>query len=121
MATNIRSLTALRGLAALTVLAYHSAGRIFGDTEHVPLPLGHGYLAVDLFFLLSGFVLMHVHEQEFSNGVTWSSFGQFLRARFARTYPLYITILVMLLPLYGTRPEYSGTALAHSLLVTQGP
>jgi peptidoglycan/LPS O-acetylase OafA/YrhL len=121
MAANIQSLTALRGLAALTVLTYHCAEPIFGGVAHVPLPLSHSFLAVDLFFLLSGFVLMHVHEREFGDGVAWTNVKSFLRARFARTYPVHLAMLIVLLPLYGMRPEYSGIALVHSLLLTQGP
>jgi peptidoglycan/LPS O-acetylase OafA/YrhL len=121
MARNIESLTALRGLAALTVLTYHCGARLFGGVEHVPLPLSHGYLAVDLFFLLSGFVLMHVHEREFGDGVAWANIKSFLRARFARTYPIHAVVLLVMLPLYGMRPEFSGVALAHSLLLTQAP
>jgi peptidoglycan/LPS O-acetylase OafA/YrhL len=121
MATNIQSLTALRGLAALIVLFYHSAAWRFGAQDAVPLPLGHGYLAVDLFFLLSGFVLMHVHEREFSDGVAWANVKSFLRARFARTYPVHLAMLLVLLPFFGIGPAFSGVALVHSLLLTQGP
>lgn len=121
MAANIRSLTALRGLAALTVLLFHAAAWPFGEQDAVPLPLGHGYLAVDLFFLLSGFVLMHVHEAAFANGVAWANVKSFLRARFARIYPVHLAILILLLPFYGMRPEYSGLALVYSLLLAQAP
>lgn len=120
MAANIQSLTALRGIAALTVLAYHCAEQLAG-AGRVPLPLRHGYLAVDLFFLLSGFVLMHVHEREFADGVDWARVGSFLRARFARTYPVHLLMLLLLLPLLGTRPDFSGAALVQSLMLTQGP
>jgi peptidoglycan/LPS O-acetylase OafA/YrhL len=50
-APEIRALTSLRGLAALTVVAYHASDAAGADL--VP----RGYLAVDLFFVLSGFVL----------------------------------------------------------------
>jgi peptidoglycan/LPS O-acetylase OafA/YrhL len=119
MASNIQSLTALRGLAAFAVLAFHCAAPVFGGAARVPLPLGRGYLAVDLFFLLSGFVLMHVHEREFGGGVTATKLKSFLLARFARTYPVHAAVLLMLLPLYGSRPEFSGTALLPNLLLMQ--
>jgi peptidoglycan/LPS O-acetylase OafA/YrhL len=118
MAENIQSLTALRGLAALAVLAFHCAAPLYG-AKHVPMPLIRGYLAVDLFFMLSGFVLMHVHERDFAGGVAWPAVKSFLRARFARTYPIHFVILLALLPLYGTRPDFSGVALIHNLLLTQ--
>ncbi len=92
---------------------------LFGGAAHVPMPLARGYLAVDLFFLLSGFVLMHVHEHEFANGIPWRSFKSFLRARFARTYPVHAAVLLMLLPLVGSQPAFSGAALVPNLLMLQ--
>lgn len=57
--SDIRPLTSLRICAALWVLVYHFR-------NHLDLGLGHtglvakGYLGVDLFFILSGFILSHV-------------------------------------------------------------
>lgn len=70
------TLDALRGVAAVVVLIIHMGG----------LParwLSGGYLAVDFFFVLSGFVLAHAY------GERAISFGAFLRARAIRLYPLY--------------------------------
>jgi peptidoglycan/LPS O-acetylase OafA/YrhL len=119
VAKDIRSLTALRGIAALMVLGYHSANLLFGGFEHVPPPMSHGNLAVDLFFLLSGFILMHVHQREFADGVRWANVKSFLRARFARTYPVHLAVLLVLVPLYSARPN-AGLGFVHSLLLTQG-
>ena len=44
------------------------------------------YLAVDFFFLLSGFVLAHAYERRFAAGL---SLGQFIRLRLIRLYPLF--------------------------------
>ncbi len=119
MAANIRSLTALRGIAALTVLIFHCSAPLFGGAEQVPMPLNRGYLAVDLFFLLSGFVLTHVHERDFAEGVAWADVKSFLRARLARIYPIHILTLLLLLPLYGSGAAYSGFALVQNLFLTQ--
>src|SRR6185312_4430329 len=119
VAKDIRSLTALRGIAALMVLGYHSTNLLFGGFEHVPPPMSHGNLAVDLFFLLSGFILMHVHQREFADGVRWENVKSFLRARFARTYPVHLAVLLVLVPLYSARPN-AGLGFVHSLLLTQG-
>ncbi|HCW06872.1 MAG TPA: acyltransferase, partial [Cytophagales bacterium] len=47
-------LDGLRGVAALTVVVFHIL-EIFSGGDHLKLMINHGYLAVDFFFLLSGF------------------------------------------------------------------
>jgi peptidoglycan/LPS O-acetylase OafA/YrhL len=47
----------------------------------------HGFLAVDFFFALSGFVIAHAYEERFRNGM---SFGAFVRVRLIRLYPLML-------------------------------
>jgi peptidoglycan/LPS O-acetylase OafA/YrhL len=77
----MQRLTALdgtRGLAALAVVLYHFSG------EARP---SHGYLAVDLFFLLSGFVLASVYEDRLRAGLTVRAL---LGQRLARLWPLYL-------------------------------
>ncbi|MGE0829924.1 MAG: acyltransferase family protein, partial [Hyphomonadaceae bacterium] len=74
------ALDGLRGIAAVAVLLRH-----FGSAAG-PVRLPESYLAVDLFFLLSGFVLAHAYEQRLRAGM---SFWDFLKARFIRLYPLY--------------------------------
>jgi len=74
---HFRTLDALRGVAALAVVLYH-------------LPVGglapRGYLAVDLFFLMSGFVVANAYEARLR--ADWSP-GGFLIARLKRLWPLY--------------------------------
>jgi peptidoglycan/LPS O-acetylase OafA/YrhL len=74
------SLNLLRGLAALAVVLFH-ASPIFGR-QMAP----SGYLAVDLFFILSGFVIAHVYDPRFAAGLTARSF---ILARMARFWPLF--------------------------------
>jgi peptidoglycan/LPS O-acetylase OafA/YrhL len=106
---SIPSLTGIRGVAALWVLFFHAgqnAGTLFG------LPLLeqtqffiNGWRGVDLFFMLSGFVLMYAHERDFAV-LRWASIKRFARLRFTRIYPLNtvvllgITVPVLLLPDY---------------------
>jgi peptidoglycan/LPS O-acetylase OafA/YrhL len=59
----LQSLTPLRGIAALTVLIYHLAAG--NDDPSLPTFFLRGYLGVDLFFILSGFVLAHVNLDGF--------------------------------------------------------
>jgi len=95
--TRIPCLDGLRGLAALAVMLFHfnifflPQARL---TEIAPF-VSRGYLAVDLFFLLSGFVMAHVYGRLLSSN--WRVHAlQFARARFARLYPLFVvTTLAM--------------------------
>lgn len=75
------ALDGLRGLAAIAVFLLHF-GRAAG-----PFRMTGGYLAVDLFFLLSGFVLAHAYEARLRAGM---SFWAFSKARVIRLYPLYL-------------------------------
>ncbi len=87
----IGGLTALRGLAALYVASYHHLGNL-----GVPAPLYKGYLAVDFFFLLSGFIIMHAYGAVFSNAPTWSHYKTFLLLRLGRIYPVHLLAMVVL-------------------------
>lgn len=85
----IRSHTGLRGVAALMVVGYHQQ-----FIAGYKLPLEHGlfkraYLMVDLFFILSGFVLSYVYAERLE-------IRSFFRARFARIYPLHVFALLSL-------------------------
>lgn len=83
----IRSLNTLRGVAALAVMLYH-APAMFGTKHWIP----HAYLAVDLFFVISGFVIAHAYERKVAGGMP---FGTFMRRRLARLYPLYLAVTVL--------------------------
>ncbi len=77
----------LRGIAALLVVLYHVSWNSHLSTSNI---VHNGYLMVDLFFILSGYVMLH------SYGSRLASFEQanlFIRARFARLYPLHIATL----------------------------
>lgn len=73
-------LNLLRGLAAFAVVLYH-ARPILG-IQLAP----SGYLAVDLFFILSGFVIAHVYDPRFAAGL---KIGPFIMARAVRFWPLF--------------------------------
>ena len=72
-------LDGLRGVAAVAVMFYH-LGRRAGAPEWVP----HGWLAVDFFFMLSGFVLAH----SYSARLPGMTMGAFLGLRARRLLPL---------------------------------
>jgi peptidoglycan/LPS O-acetylase OafA/YrhL len=86
MARRFLTLDALRGAGAVTVMAGH-AGIILGGYSPPFM-----YLAVDMFFVLSGFVLAYVYDEKFRNGLGVRSF---LRARITRLYPIYLIGLLL--------------------------
>ena len=108
---DIRALTGLRGIAALYVVIFHA-------NLDYPLPsfiqpfIQHGYMAVDLFFLLSGFIIAHTSGQLFEHGFTLKNYKRFLLLRLARIYPLYLVITlfmsgVVMLALHSTNVTVS--------------
>ncbi len=106
---DIPALTGLRGAAALWVALYHlllPAGFITGAPAAM---LGRGYLAVDLFFVLSGFVMALRYGETFRDNPSAATMGGFLLRRAARLYPLYGLILAFRF-LY-TAVRYGGFAL----------
>lgn len=89
----VRALTGLRGIAALMVAVYHIDPELrslgaFGRA------IGRGYLWVDLFFVLSGFVLALNYGARFERGWSAGSWRDFLLRRVARIYPLYAVLLL---------------------------
>lgn len=91
------SLTPLRGLAAVWVIIYHY--NIWAPNAHLDVHspiVAKGYLAVDLFFMLSGFVMTHVYHHAFLRDIRGNYF-RFIGARIARLYPLHVLILLLFL------------------------
>ena len=81
----ILELDALRGLAALAVVLFHFTTRydqLFGYSEPLCFGVPWGHYGVDLFFMLSGFVILMTLERTTS---AW----QFAWSRFSRLYPAY--------------------------------
>ncbi len=77
-------LDGLRGTAAILVVIFHLFEAYFPlYTNH---PIHHGYLAVDFFFLLSGFVVGYAYDDRWPT----MSIKQFLKIRFIRLHPLVI-------------------------------
>ncbi|MGU3390302.1 acyltransferase family protein [Sphingomonas sp. M1A8_2b] len=92
MRAELRALTGARGIAAWFVVLYHIRLSIAGLPPAVLGVLAKGYLAVDFFFLLSGFVIwLTWHERLRAQGV--AGIAPFLRKRIARIWPLHIVVL----------------------------
>jgi|SRR5579863_991076 len=94
----LSNLTPLRGIAALWVVVFHFSEIVakFVSTKY-SLLLTKGYLMVDLFFILSGFIMMHVYGKKFQSGLSVKNFREFIVARFARVYPLHFFTLMILI------------------------
>ncbi|GAC1043049.1 acyltransferase [Rhizobium sp. No.120] len=67
----------MRGLAAFAVVVYHL------DRPYAP----SAYIAVDFFFVLSGFVIARAYGEKLASGMTVRAF---MKARYARLYPLFL-------------------------------
>jgi peptidoglycan/LPS O-acetylase OafA/YrhL len=93
----LKALTSLRGIAAIFVLWHHFVFVLMGEVGKI-IPswvLFKSYLWVDLFFILSGFVLAYVYQNHFSQKCQADDYRHFMRARFARIYPLHLFILLL--------------------------
>jgi peptidoglycan/LPS O-acetylase OafA/YrhL len=128
------SLDVLRGLAALSVIFWHWQHFFFhGTTPAMPdisrLPMSlwmftfytHGWLAVDFFFILSGFIFYWLYSQRVAEGGI--TLGQFAWLRFSRLYPLHFATLVFVavsqrwfLHAHGTYFIYPYNDARHFLL-----
>ncbi len=77
-------LDGLRGVAAVIVVLFHLAEPLSsGRFDNI---VNHGYLAVDFFFLLSGFVIGYAYDDRWDK----LTIGGFLRRRFERLHPLVV-------------------------------
>ena len=87
----IRSLTGIRGIAALYVALYHNLEiqKYTGESK-AQIFINHGYLSVDLFFILSGFVMALSSRRLFEGAFSLKDYLLFMSKRFARLYPMYL-------------------------------
>ncbi len=117
----VPNLTPLRGIAAVMIVVFHfylwrSAASQGFDWRHMAF-IGKSYLAVDFFFLLSGYIIAHVHARDFIAGIRWRDLADFLWARLARIYPLHLCILLVMVAVL----RRVDTDLAYNILLLQGP
>lgn len=110
--SEIEALTGLRFFAALLVLLHHlSADYIVplfpNVSEFTQFFLFSSAMGVDLFFILSGFVLAYNYSNYFSE-FTLGKYGSFLFKRLARIYPLYLACLLLLIVLALYQSAFHG-------------
>lgn len=77
-------LDGLRGVAAMLVVVYHLFETYFHGAPDQPA--NHGYLAVDFFFVLSGFVIGYAYDDRWGKMTTWG----FVKRRLIRLHPMVI-------------------------------
>ena len=95
-------LDGLRGVAAMLVVAFH----LF-ETYSKGAPyqiINHGYLAVDFFFVLSGFVIGYAYDDRWDKMTTWG----FFKRRLVRLQPMLVigAVIGLLFYLFGDQPMF---------------
>ena len=88
-----KQIDALRALALLLVLGHHFGNKVYGVSTWIPLWTQMGWSGVDLFFVLSGFLISGILFREYkSNGTL--RIGRFLMRRSLKIYPAYYVVLI---------------------------
>ena len=101
-------LDGLRGIAALSVVTFHFMEWAYADYSQNFIR--HGFLAVDFFFCLSGFVIGYAYDDRIAKmGVP-----EFFKSRIIRLHPLVILgsvlgLLAFLFDPFGGHPEFYST------------
>jgi peptidoglycan/LPS O-acetylase OafA/YrhL len=123
-AVRLTRLDGLRGVAAAAVaFTYHVRdlfvpGAVASGLPAIAWFTAYGWLFVDLFFLLSGYIFAHVYlGRERPFGTT--EVAEFGVARFARLYPLHLLLLLVTAVLFWARPENSPMAFVAHLFMLQ--
>jgi len=101
-------LDGLRGIAALSVVCFHFMEWVYSDAGKNFI--GHGFLAVDFFFCLSGFVIGYAYDAR----MNLMGIGEFFKGRIIRLHPLVIFgsiagLAAFLFDPFGGHPELMGT------------
>ena len=128
----VDTLTGVRGAAALWVALHHICGEYLTDQSGLNVlrnVAAKGWLGVDLFFVLSGFVISYVYASQMQ-AWDWARTRRFLRLRIARVYPAHLATTLLLMPLYVVgvalfryRPphdDFSLLKLVYSLTLLNG-
>ena len=126
----IHSLTGIRVALILWVVLFHLKPEISALLPFNPLVhfAGAGFLGVDFFFILSGFVIAYNYAERLSP-FSFKNYCRFLVLRLARLYPVHLFTLLIVLLLYGaalgvgsnlSNPEYySVSSLFQNLFLVQ--
>lgn len=107
--TNILSIQALRAIAAILVVFCHSEQfTSFAFDVHMVKYLGQcfGNFGVDIFFVISGFIMFYINHDKFGKP---NVVGKFLQRRLLRIFPIYwvITLFVLIFIIPSTMYKYA--------------
>jgi peptidoglycan/LPS O-acetylase OafA/YrhL len=109
-------LDGLRGVTALVVILYHIfEGYAFASNGTIDT-LNHGYLAVDFFFILSGFVIGYAYDDRWGKGLTMKNF---FKRRLIRLHPMVIMGAVLGVVTFYLQGcvQWDGTHIAISMVM----
>ena len=110
-------LDGLRGVAALLVVFYHIfEGLSFAAGGTVITTINHGYLAVDFFFILSGFVIGYAYDDRWGRSLT---LGNFFKRRLIRLHPMIVLGALLGVVFYVLQGSvmWDGTRVATSMVM----
>lgn len=99
-------LDGLRGVAALIVVGFHMMETYRGP-DYASQIINHGYLAVDFFFVLSGFVTGYAYDDRWGRMTTW----EFFKRRLTRLHPMVVFSVIIGASFYFFQGYYSKAAL----------
>lgn len=106
------ALDGLRGIAAFLVLYHHLESTSVSGTHYARI----GFLAVDLFFILSGFVIAFSYEDALRKGL---SFWAFTKRRLIRLYPLILLGIILTALVIGPSYQVAQSVVLNALFVPE--
>jgi peptidoglycan/LPS O-acetylase OafA/YrhL len=106
----VASLDTLRGLSALAVCWFHFSGNSLIGAGPIRASGAYGWLGVDVFFVISGFVIpLALMKERYS----LSNYRTFLLKRLTRLYPPYLASVAVGFALLGIYSIYKGQPLVN--------
>ena len=115
----VRNIQVLRGVAAIAVVLFHIGlweSKAVGSNGVSPRVFSQGLVGVDLFFVISGFIMAYIQPLPLD---TPRRYARFLAHRFARIYPPLWLVLIPLLVVYFIRPELINASNNHQVELLQ--
>ena len=114
MKKNYEALEGLRGVAAIVVLIFHYCEVVYYP-NYEDIPLGHGYLSVDFFFCLSGFIIAFAYSER----IKTVGIKRFMINRLIRLHPMVIMGIILGVASYLINPyvKSSGNYLQMGIAI----